>query len=781
MSSISASSLGLPTGGALSVSGLVSGIDTGKVIEGLLALEQSKITVIDAKKAKIQGIQTAFKGIEARLLALQGTLTQLARTQNGVFDARTVASSAESALTAAASSSAVAGVYQFRIGSLAKANQIASQGFDSVNDAITQGTFQVKVGDATTTVTIDGTNNTLQGLAEAINTSGASVTASIVNDGSGEGSQGFRLLLTSKTTGVANRITLTNGLGATGGGATKPTFDVASISNAVVPTGNTSTSAIQSNAGAGYTGNTNNVYTFTVVQGGAVGTDNNLQIAYSDATGTNTGTITVNASDVNTFKDVAQGIQVKFAAGTLVAGEKFTIKAFVPNVQDAVDASVTIGSGNGAMTVTSASNQLDALIPGLTLSLHAADPNKDLTLTVGNDTDKMKKAIQDLVSSFNDVMTYIDEQVRYDADSGIAGPLLGNRQALTIQDQVRSVLTNIVSGASSQLNYLGALGITTGDDGKLTINDAKLTDVLTGKKAGVTLNDVRKLFALTGSATNPQVQFVVGSTKTKASATPYTVHLTQAAEKATLTAGTALGASTVINGSNNSFVVKIDGATSSTLTLANGTYTATALAQAVQSAINSDTALLGRHVNVGLVTNKLTITSDRFGLASEVITQSGNALTTLGFTAGGSASGRDVVGSFVVDGVTETARGTGQFLQGDSGNANTADLQVRVTLSPAQIGAGLDTSLTVTRGIASQLDNVLNSIFDPVNGRLKTIDDGFQESIELLEEQKIKQNEIMESRRVSLQKQFAAMERVLSQLQSASNFVSMQAASMNKK
>ena len=63
------------------------------------------------------------------------------------------------------------------------------------------------------------------------------------------------------------------------------------------------------------------------------------------------------------MKTVAQGIGIQFGAGTLVAGDKFSVKAFVPTVQAAADASVTIGSGAGALTVTSATNQIEVSPP----------------------------------------------------------------------------------------------------------------------------------------------------------------------------------------------------------------------------------------------------------------------------------------------------------------------------------------------------------------------------------------------------------------------------------
>src|SRR4029077_4773724 len=114
-------------------------------------------------------------------------------SQNSVFASRTATSSDSSILSAATSSSAVSGVYNLRINTIATANEIASQGFDSLSSIISQGSLQLKIGNASTTITVDGTNNTLQGLANAINTSGAAVTANVVNDGSGDGQQGYRL------------------------------------------------------------------------------------------------------------------------------------------------------------------------------------------------------------------------------------------------------------------------------------------------------------------------------------------------------------------------------------------------------------------------------------------------------------------------------------------------------------------------------------------------------------------------------------------------------------
>ena len=111
-------------------------------------------------------------------------------------------------------------------------------------------------------------------------------------------------------------------------------------------------------------------------------------------------------------------------------------------------------------------------------------------------------------------------------------------------------------------------------------------------------------------------------------------------------------------------------------------------------------------------------------------------------------------------------------------NANTANLQVRVTLTPAQVGAGLAADLSVTRGLASKLDLALNSLLDPISGRLHFIDDGFQTTIDDFKKEIARQNQINDDRRNSLLRQFASLEQTVSQLQSIGNYLTAQFGSL---
>lgn len=88
-------------------------------------------------------------------------------------------------------------------------------------------------GSGTKSITIDGTNNTLQGMRDAINAAAMGVSATIVNDGS---STPYRLVLTSNSTGLSNSIMITtNGADAAVNGllANDPTTGTQNLTETV--------------------------------------------------------------------------------------------------------------------------------------------------------------------------------------------------------------------------------------------------------------------------------------------------------------------------------------------------------------------------------------------------------------------------------------------------------------------------------------------------------------------------------------------------------------------
>lgn len=752
----------------ITFSGLASGLNTDQLITDLVRFSQKRIDALKSQERVETNRQTALKGIETRIQTLQTQVAKIGRPQGSAFDRKTGSSSEAGLVTAAAGSTAVAGTPSLRVLSLAQKHQVASQGFDDPTSEITQGTFEIKSGIKSATITIDSTNNTVRGLAQAITSANIGVAASLINDGSDASTQPYRLLLSAKDSGSANAITITNSLAASSGGAVKPNLGSTQIGAAVVASSFTGTSSLTSNSGAGgFTGASNDTFHFTVVTGGAVGTDNGIQVSYSNQSGSLTGTITVDQADSGVNKSVASGIEVQFGSGTLVAGDKFSIDGFVPTVQAATNAQVQLGTGSGAITVQSSTNVVNDLVPGVTLNLLSADPAKEIKITVADDVAAAKKDVTDFVADYNDFIDFIDKQTKFDVATGRSA-ILNNNRAIT---ELKTVIERSVLGVSgnlpSSINRLGAIGITSDGKGKLEVNESKLDNVLNGRVAGVGFPELKKMFALTGTSSSTGIQFATGTKLTQESgSTPYQVDISQAAEKASITATNALSASTVIDSNNNTLVVRIDETTSSTITLASGTYSQVDLARQVESQINASMTASGKEVSVSLSSQKLSITSSRFGAASEATVVSGTALASLGFAGTETDRGLDVAGSFLVNSVTETARGSGNILTRDSTNSNTSGVALVVSLSSSQVQAGVDATLSVTRGIASRLDSLMRDMLDPVSGRIQKIDDRFQASIADAEAQTRKETVSMDDQRAALVLKFASLETTMANLRS---------------
>lgn len=189
--------------------GLITGLDTNALISGLVKAEQGPINILQNQKAALQVQQGVYTTLIGSLGGLKSTAQSLSLATD--FDKKTAASSDDAVLTASADSTALTGYNTVIVDTLAKAQSIKSVSFTGASDSIGTGTLTIHVGATSTDVTIDSSNNTLTGLKSAINSSGAAVTASVVNAGT-SASPDYRLLVQSKETGTANAVTITGTL-----------------------------------------------------------------------------------------------------------------------------------------------------------------------------------------------------------------------------------------------------------------------------------------------------------------------------------------------------------------------------------------------------------------------------------------------------------------------------------------------------------------------------------------------------------------------------------------
>lgn len=660
--------------------GLSSGIDTAAIVEGLLDIQQAQVDRTELKRQGVLEQQAAFQSLEAQLVSFRSSSSTLSKSLNNVFEAKTISVSDESAILASVSSDAATGVYQLTVDSFARAHQVASGGFASDTAEITQGTFTLQQGGRPATeITIDSSNNSVQGLVDAINLAGTDVQAALIKDGSS--ADPYRILLTSSETGEANAITLTNSLAADSGDAVKPTFD------------------------------------------------------------------------------------------------------FGVPVQEATNASVRLGSGAGAIVIENSTNQMDDIIPGVSLEVLQEDENKTITLKVGQDTSGAIGAVQSFVDSYNTLTTFISEQTKYSEGTGEAGLLLGNRSVIRIQNQLQSELQTVVPGLNTSVNRLSTIGIGFTDQGTLTFDSSKLQSILEGEVEGASANDVKRLFALDGASTNQGIEFILGSSRTQESDDPVEVDITQAAEQASITSTNSLASSTILDSLNNQLTISVDGA-SLDVTLAEGTYTDAELASQLELVINAHSDAAGRQVSVGLVDDgaggsKLTITSAIYGDSSKVQIGSGTALASLGLSGSESDEGVNVEGVFRINGQEETATGRGRILVGDSDNEFTEDLQVRITLTADQITGGTEGELTVTRGTSSRLGRLIANMQDSNGGILTTVSDRFEQQANDILEAMEKQQEVFDTQEQELLAQFVALESALTELKSTESFLTQQFAQIS--
>ncbi len=135
------------------------------------------------------------------------------------------------------------------------------------------------------------------------------------------------------------------------------------------------------------------------------------------------------------------------------------------------DAEVKIDDG---MTVTSSSNTLSNVIPGLTLDLKQTGTT---TVNITSDTSVVKKSVDDFVSAFNTAITNLTTATKYDAGSKTAGPLQGDATAVGLLNTLKNmVMTNGPTGTS--FNRLSDVGLEMQRDGTLKVNPGKLTAAL---------------------------------------------------------------------------------------------------------------------------------------------------------------------------------------------------------------------------------------------------------------------------------------------------------------
>jgi flagellar hook-associated protein 2 len=374
------------------------GLDVQSIVDNLITAERQPITNLQNQTKGYQDKITAYQEFNTRLLALKTSVEAVQfngedvrfyiptafsdRFSTSLFALRKATSSDEAVVTATADKGEAIGNYNISVTTLAKYNSFGSNSLASDTATSTKtGTLVIKKGSAdAVTITIDSSNNTLQGIKNAINNADAGFTATVINDGNA--TTPYRLILTSDDSGSANGLSITNNL----------------------------------NQG------TDSAISFT-------------QITAAD------------------------------------------------------DAAFTVNGVN----VTRGSNTITDVIDGITLNLKALTNGNPAQITLTRDTEAIVTGIKDFVSKYNDVVSYISSQAKYDSTTKTAGILSGDFTLRNTQSQLGSTLFQSIQSDGSTLSLLSQVGIKLGNDGTLSVDETKLKNGLSDK-----FQETAKLFLADG-------------------------------------------------------------------------------------------------------------------------------------------------------------------------------------------------------------------------------------------------------------------------------------------
>ena len=387
----------------LSSLGVGSGLDAENIVTSLVALERKPAEAIKTENTKLETKVSTWGKIQSAFSSLQDAASAL--NSDDFWTASKATSSDASVVGVTTSASSAPGSYSVTVQSLASAQYLASSAYADKTAVVGQGTLSIQLGTYASSgeppvvtfnakaaasqfdITIGPDDNTLEKIRDKINSAGAGITASLVNDATGS-----RLVLR-----------------------------------------------------------------------GATGIDNAFKISVTeDPTAPGLAALAYDASTGGTTQ--------------------------MSRTQSASNAQATI---NG-LSVSSASNTMSDVVDGLTLQLGkvSATPTN---IEVNRDTDAIRKGIDTFVSAYNNVVSTIRVQTKYDEASKTAGPLQGDATARGLLSQIRNLIGSS-SGASSVFGRLSDVGMDINVDGTLSVKSSKMSEAMGN------LGELKKFFANSDAA-----------------------------------------------------------------------------------------------------------------------------------------------------------------------------------------------------------------------------------------------------------------------------------------
>ncbi len=180
-----------------------STFDIGAMSKALAEAEVSgPKAILERNQTKASTELDALKYLKTNLEAFNSYVTDLASPT--LFEQRNVTSSNDNIVSVTSTSEATLASYQIESKQLAQTHTlVANKSFNSASDTISSGILNIQVGGQTHAITVDASNNTLEGVQKVINNGDYGVSASIINNGGS-----YQMMFTSKQSGSTGEVSI---------------------------------------------------------------------------------------------------------------------------------------------------------------------------------------------------------------------------------------------------------------------------------------------------------------------------------------------------------------------------------------------------------------------------------------------------------------------------------------------------------------------------------------------------------------------------------------------
>ncbi len=600
-------SLTVDDSGRVFFSGLTSGIDFQQAVDSIIAAKripidtlENRVTDNEATIAALQELRTFLNTFKNTLSNLRGAVTVgntsdiFAAKETFASTTRTdgvTPSAAANLLGVSVTNAATAGSHTIEVLRVAAAHKV---GGGTVADQMAElgfsGSFDITGSGGTATITVQSTD-TLQDVRDRLNnantgTNATGVSASVVQVSASE----FVLVLTDDETGqtmtFANETGgLLNSLGISAdGGSTFSNQLQAAQTARFTADGLTDPDRFESS-----------FITGSAVQLDSIATSTTFPASFDIKVGGDTVTVSgIAATDtvsalvtaINNAITAAGGGNAVFDAGTAASlmtdgdGVRLVITNSSAAAITLIDTNGLLGElgVDNDLVIERTSNTVTDLFTGVTLTLFQAEEGTKIKLDIEQDLSGLKTALQNFVTAYNDLKSFINGQTQVDSTtgekSGDAGVLFTSSTLSSVESQLAQILGSSVSGVSGAFSVLAQIGIDFIDNSALS--DPLLADTLEIDNSTLdtallnNVDDVRRLFAFDFSTSDPRVSLLDFTANTTFNASGYLLNVNfddryQSTQFTTQTVFTQVDAETGGPASNGISAINFDGSVPSTV------------------------------------------------------------------------------------------------------------------------------------------------------------------------------------------------------------------------